>query len=285
MLLDIRQLVQEFYAMEAVSAMIQGNQYSCFQPMRHSHSRWHSDFMEFQKTYISQFAAAIYDYTVLVVAAELRHGKRQASRYIKDYYTTAYGREDVYRDCACYKAHDILLAGLHLFDPAFAKWNEAYGGKKWFYIAKAGLLKGTVSDEVFIDHCVDLSHNNSIYFDKSAGIFCLQETRLYQEFLDHKRICEPQALIKGQFGYCLNRLLLRAAQLGILPDYLPGCRSDHLFPLFSTQNESDLLTYQPVHWGNIPLNCSDENIGVGCFYSSQRLERSDYDDYRLEQCA
>lgn len=58
MLLDIRQLVQEFYAMEAVSAMIQGNQYSCFQPMRHSHSRWHSDFMEFQKTYISQFAAA-----------------------------------------------------------------------------------------------------------------------------------------------------------------------------------------------------------------------------------
>lgn len=30
MLLDIRQLVQEFYAMEAVSAMIQGNQYSVF---------------------------------------------------------------------------------------------------------------------------------------------------------------------------------------------------------------------------------------------------------------
>ena len=278
MLLDISQLVQDLYAIEAVSAMVQGDQYSCFQPMRHSHSRWYSDFTEFQKRYISQFAAAIYDYTVLVVAAELRHGKRRASRYIKDYYTTSYGREDVYRDCACYKAHDILLAGLRLFDPAFVNWNEAYGGEKWFYIAKAGLLKGAVSDEVFIDHCVDLSHNSSIYFDKNARIFFLQGKRLYQEFLDHKRICEPQALVKGRFGYRLNRLLLRAAQLGILQD----CRPDYLFPLFGTQNEDALFAYQPVRWGNIPLNCSDENIGIGRFGPYQRR---DSDDYSLARCA
>lgn len=281
MLLDISQLVQEFYAMEAVSAMIQGTQYSCFQPMRHSHSRWYSDFTEFQKRYISQFAAAIYDYTVLVVAAELRHGKRQASRYIKNYYTTSYGREDVYRNCACYKAHDILLAGLRLFDPNLVNWEESFGGEKWFYIAKAGLLRGTVSDEVFIDHCVDLSHNNSIYFDKSAGIFRLQDKGLYQEFLDHKRVCEPQSLIKGQFGYRLNRLFLRAAQLGILMN----CQPKHLFPPFSTENENALFAYRPVRWGNIPLNCSEENIRVGNFRPSKRRRQRDPDDYSLARCA
>lgn len=200
MLLDISQLVQEFYAIEAVSAMVQGDQYSCFQPMRHSHSRWYSDFTEFQKRYISQFAAAIYDYTVLVVAAELRHGKRRASRYIKDYYTTSYGREDVYRDCACYKAHDILLAGLWLFDPAFVNWNEAYGGEKWFYIAKAGLLKGTVSDEVFIDHCVDLSHNSSIYFDKNARIFSCRESGFIKNFLTISESASRRLSLRGGVG-------------------------------------------------------------------------------------
>ena len=74
--MDIYLLVQEFYAMEAVSAMLGRAEYGDFQPIRHSHDRWRRDFQEFRDHYTSQLAAAIYDYTVLAVAAEMRHARR-----------------------------------------------------------------------------------------------------------------------------------------------------------------------------------------------------------------
>ena len=82
-LLNIYLLVQEFYAIEAIAAMVSVNQGSNFEPMRHSHSRWYRDFHDFRDEYIIRFASAIYDYTVSVVAAELRHCKGQASQYIR----------------------------------------------------------------------------------------------------------------------------------------------------------------------------------------------------------
>ncbi len=71
-LLNIYCLVQEFYAIEAISALLSSNHDSNLEPMRHSHSRWYCDFCDFRDTYILKFASAIYDYTILVVAAELR---------------------------------------------------------------------------------------------------------------------------------------------------------------------------------------------------------------------
>ena len=281
-LLDIGLLVREFYAIEAVAAMILSEQYSGFQSMRHSHSRWYSDFTDFQESYIAKFASAIYDYTALVVAAELRHGRLNASHYICGYYTKSYHRDEIYRNCIRYSVRDIFLAGLHLFDPSRVKWEESYGGEKWYHIAKAGLMKGAVSDEVFIDHCVDLSHNNSIYFDKSAGIFNLQNQRAYTEFLDFKRVCEPQALIKGRFGYRLNRLLLRADRLGILQ----GCAPDQIVTPSGSENEDLLFAYQPACWGNIPLDYSERNIQPSPWYGkSQRREYRDRGGYRLAKCA
>lgn len=281
-LMNIEMLVREFYAIEAVSAMLKCEQYSCFQPMRHSHNRWCFDFTEFQESFINKFASAIYDYTALVVAGEMRHGKWKASHYIRDYYTNSSCREDVYQDCSCYRACDILLAGLRLFDPKRVNWDDSFGGEKWYHIAKAGLLRGMVSDEVFIDHCVDLSHNNSIYFDKSAGIFYLHRQRDYEEFLDFKRICEPQDLVKGQFGYHLNRLLLRANHLGILQD----CEPTEPIPSLITENEDTLLAYQPVYWGSATLSYSEEAILKNdSFGISQRRERRHCDDYRLAKCA
>ena len=161
-------------------------------------------------------------------------------------------------------------------------WDDCFGGEKWYGIARAGLLKGTVGDKVFIDHCVDLSHNNGIYFDKSAGIFRLWKQKSHIECLDFKRICEPQALITGEFGHRLNRLLLRADRLGILQSCVP----DQIFTSSGSESEDLLFDYQPVYWENAPLNYSKENIQSRTVFDTiQRREYRDRGDYRLAKCA
>lgn len=252
--MDIFQLVQEFYAMEALAAMLLVNQNSHFNPMRHSHERWQQDFSDFRTQYIEKFAAAIFDYTALVVAAELRHGRKRASHHLKTYYDSGLDRETVYGDCFAYDPKDILAAGIRLFDADRVRWDDGYGGKKWEQIAKAGLLKDKVNDCVFIDHCVDLSHNNSIYFDKGAGIFVLHNVRQYQAFLDFKRCCAPQDLIEAGHGKLFRKLLSRAAILS-LAEHLPAVSS------YSNETiESNLLAYHPVEWGSKRLDYSERNI-------------------------
>lgn len=270
--LDIFQLVQEFYAIEALSAMLLVNQNSRFHPLRHSHERWYRDFSEFRDQYIAKFAAAIFDYTALVVAAELRHGRNKASHYLTAYYDAALGRDSVYGNCSIYAAKDILAAGLRMFDTSRVKWNKGYGGDKWKQIAIAGLMKGTVNDCVVIDHCVDLSHNNSIYFDKGAGIFILRSIDQYQTFLDFKYCCAPQDLIEAGHGSIFHKLVSRAAILN-LAEQLPTVSTF----AFETA-ESALLDYRPVVWGNKRLNCSESNItlSMNCDISRRDERRDEY---------
>ena len=248
--LDIFLLVQEFYAMEAMSVLLGQDEYGDFRPLRHSHDRWYRDFQEFRDHYTSQLATAIYDYTVLTVAAELRHAYRCASHFIRDYFRGAHGRDGVYRDCIIYDPTDLLMTGIRLFDPKQVKWKRQYGGKPWWRIAKAGLLKGKVGDGIFIDHCVDLSHNCNVYFDKGAGIFRLWDGKAYARFLDRKRLCAPHELLQGTVGQELNRLLRRADTLRILR----GC-PDELSPSEEyNETERQVLGYTPIVWGNKPLN-------------------------------
>ncbi|RFZ76108.1 hypothetical protein DS742_25375 [Lacrimispora amygdalina] len=265
-LLNIYYLVQEFYAIEAIFALLSTNPGSNFEPMRYSHSRWYRDFHDFRDEYILKFASAIYDYTVSVVAAELRHCRSKASQYLKDYYSADLPRDEVYRDCAVYNKDDILKAGLRLFDTERVKWNSSFGGEKWKQIAKAGLMKGKVSDCVFIDHCVDLSHNCSIYFDKRAGIFNLQYLPEYIDFLNFKRVCEPQALLGTKQGYHLNRLLWRANNLNII-DVKAAADSN-----LSARDvaETLLFAYHPIVWGDKRLEHSESNIITLQYFCSDR---------------
>ena len=274
-LMNISLLVQEFYAIEAVYAMLAGKGYGDYDPFRHSHARWYADFTAFRSAYISQFASAIYDYTALVVAAELRHARDKASYYLKGYYTTSQEREEVYGDCTVYDPQDILKAGLKLFDTGWNAWQDSFGGKKWRQIAKSGLMKNLVSDCVFVDHCVDLSHNNSVYFDKGAGIFRLVGKEGYSDFLDFKRICKPQALLQRGNGRLLGKLLFRADNLGILRGFRPA----DLFSDSFDREESLLLAYQPIRWGKIRLHCTDKDIACNSGFGTDDRYRDEDDDY------
>ena len=254
--LSIYVLVQEFYALEAITAILTLEKHNKFEPMKHSHSRWYRDFNAFRDEYIYRFANAIFDYTVLVVAGELRHCASKASHYIYGYYDGECARNDVYNDCAVYNPRDILTAGIRMFDTNYVKWGRAFGGDKWYQIAMAGLLKDEVPDCIFVDHCVDLSHNNSVYFDKGAGIFYLDSRNLYREFLDFKRSCEPQTLIKEEQGHQFNSLLKRAFTLNIIEEQPID---DQIFPI-QTEMETRLLAYQPIAWGDKRLALNENNI-------------------------
>lgn len=281
-LLDIGLLVQEFYAIEAVYAMIFATQYSHLEPMRHSHYRWYQDFIGFRNEFITKFAAAIYDYTVLVVAAELRHCSAKASHCISGYYHSSLFRDVVYRDCTVYKAGDILAAGIKMFDTLQVQWERSYGGEKWKQIAKAGLMKEKVSDCVFIDHCVDLSHNNSVYFDKNAGIFFLSSKSDYESFLNMKRSCDPQALIEEGKGYLFNRLIWRAGNLNILEARNMG----GLFSSDYDDTESLLFRYHPVQWGSKRLDCSEQNLVEQDDFCAEMNREKEYKERReYKQCA
>jgi hypothetical protein len=276
-LLNIHLLAQEFYALEAVSALLSVSQNNSFEPMRHSHSRWRRDFDDFRNEYNQKFASAIFDYTVSVVAAELRHCKNRASQYINDYYTTFHSRDAVYEECSVYRPYDILTAGFRMFDTSRTKWNDGFGGEKWKQIARAGLMRDKVIDCIFIDHCVDLSHNNSVYFDKGAGIFSLPGSSSYQNFLNLKFFCKPQALIDIKHGLRFNRLLQRVNTLNIIDVQAAG----DLFAeqIYKDKAETLLLGYQPIKWGDKRVDCSESNItSKDGFVCNQRRESYHDDD-------
>lgn len=277
-MLDIMLLVKEFYALEALYVeILLGN--DCFEPFRHSHARWNRDFQLFRDAFIQNLAAAIYDYTVLVVAGELRHGNGKATYKINRYYRTDDERNRVYYNCLGYRDTDILNAGVRMFDCNIVDWRNGYGGDAWKDIAKAGLMKGKVKDSVFIDHCVDLSHNSNVYFDKGAGIFMLTDAEKYRQFLDLKYKCAPITLLTEFHGEEYNQLMDRACNLGMYRI----TRRPQPDAYYRELAEANLFEYKPIKWGNAALCVNEENISytnVSVYRSSRDGDDDDYDSER-----
>ena len=231
--------VKEFYALEIISAVSKVNE------MRHSHAKWQEDFSAFKADYTERFAAAIYDYTALVVAGEMRHANARACCKIQGF-SEGGDRDGVMREALVYTSESILRAGAEIFDDQYS-WESGYGGEKWQVIAKAGLLYGRFAHEVFIDHCVDLSHNNSVYFDKGAGIFRLTDTDAYNAFLDIKRNGSVMDVCNSvrNVGPRLFNLIIRARNLGIIKAAL----FSYTVP-YGQSAEMFVMQRIPIAWGD-----------------------------------
>lgn len=251
---DIPLAIKEFYAMEALSALAKP------EPFRHSHAKWRTDFEELRAQFNEKLADIIFDYTTLAVAGEMRHGCSQASRLVPGFYDDSIYRSSVYLRCVKYSANSILTAGVKLFDES-VKWKRSYGGTKWQTIARAGLYRGRLPDSLFIDHCVDLTHNGSIYFDKDTTIVHpLQGRDLehYIRFLDLKRECASERLLESACSSTVCRLISRAAVLGIIKiPYIDGVFADASYDF----NEANILAYQSIRWGEDELECRLEESG------------------------
>jgi hypothetical protein len=154
-------------------------------------------------------------------------------------------RETVYKGVYRFDPFSVLQAAVACYSE---EWGGGFGGDKWAGIAKAGLLYGKLSDEAFLDHCVDLTHNGSIYFDKhDAQMFTVGLSDKYLKFLDHKKVAEPVEILGGLLAsYTLYDLVKRGVTLGFIP---PICsmvfRSHH-----TERDIRTVLHYQPVEWGS-----------------------------------
>ena len=232
---DILNAVKEFYGLLALEAQIALEQK--FETFRHSHERFDSDFTAYRNEYIAKLAHHIFDYTVLVCGGEMRHAYRIASRHNAEWADQCgnkIARTEAFHRAKEWTAKSVLEACLPVF--SCRKWAGGYGGKAWAGIARAGLMYGKIPDIVFIDHCVDLSHNSSVYFDKPCtDVIELDDAHIYKKFLDHKRNCEPIEIITDTgCSDKLASLIRRAFNIGLITSpyswYEPALRhgDDHI---------------------------------------------------------
>ncbi len=210
-LLNVFCCLHEFYALIALDAVAK------LRPFVKSHEKWEKDFHKYMNYFISNLAKAIYDYTVLSVLSELRHLSFHSNLELDLIGFSEGQRYEILKWANLYTAESILKTGEFLFDSYNNNWENGYGGYGWEKIAKAGLMYGKVPDLVFIDHCVDLCHNNGSYFDKHLGILTSVGDREFMCFLDEKKHSfNPYIEISKGVSYTFNKLVERAVVLNII---------------------------------------------------------------------
>lgn len=271
MSMDIMNLVEEFYQVQAIEAFMAMN--GTFVPFKHSHEKWMADFTQFKQEFYARLGRAIYDYTVLLCAGELRYAHSQAD-YGFEWYTSHRDRSEIWYLCTRYSDREIIRASLIGFNPETVHWDSSFGGEKWYKIAKAGNMYHKVPMEVFIDHCVDLSHNSSCYFDKGAEIFNLRSQSLYLEFLTKKRYAEdPQELFTVPKGERFFKLALRAKTLGLIKwDFIPQVAYHPYLrrTKLGWSDEEELFSRHYIDWGTETINTE--------LVPSDELEENDYEE-------
>lgn len=181
---DINHAVSIFYVLELLYNLTL-KKYTPFMP---SHEKLLSDIEMYRNIWIKKLSQIIYDYIVIVVGTELRHSYDCSEYYHPDFLGAGWfknmSRNECFKD-RTFEPNSVLKLGENLFNEKYNSWKSGYGGEKWYNIAKAGLMYGNTPDLIFIDHAVDLSHNNSYFFDKGGDIlYCFIED--YKFLLDQK---------------------------------------------------------------------------------------------------
>lgn len=238
-MLHILSVVSEFYALQSLEALIL--QTGKFEQFRHSHEKWEMDFRAYQNAYNSKLANAINDYTLVVCAGEARHAWRHAN-FASHAFPHTEDRSESYRKCTRF-SYDFIKESVNLIFDNNNPWEGGYGGRKWGTIAKSLNYYHKIPDVVYIDHTVDLSHNNSVFFDKGADIFTgCGDT--YQDFLDYKRYESPKSVLSGIHAKEVFQLIDRAIVLQLIP----------AIPFGYSQKKSEEVTklfhYHPISWGS-----------------------------------
>lgn len=254
-------LVINFYALE----LIKGKMVVSPKHFSHSWDKLWDDLVDYSEQYNSKLAAIFYDHVVKSVQCELRHCKNHSEFYIPNFYGDGWFKN--FDDCSCYASNifnptEILRAGKWLFDDNNNYWcyeDEIcdYGGEAWMDISEAGLEYQKTSDSIFIDHLIDLEHNNEVVLFKPTGLFMHTArcgTALYYKMLNDKRY-QDDDFIRKYSGYLCQEILQFISRYQYLS-------RDVLIPetdLVKYRSNLDklceksvelLLKYKPVKWGN-----------------------------------
>ena len=254
MSINILNAAKEFYALSALQIEI--NTGGKFEPFRPSHEKLKNEINEFMKEFTNHLARAIFDYTVLVVGGELRHCAKQCEVFNPNF-PQGGDRNASYNLIKRFNPQQILRQGVFFFGQY---WSSGFGGKSWEYIAKSGLMYEKINNFVFVDHMVDLSHNNSIYFDKGAGI--IKMDNYYETYLNIKKFGSQEEVISLGVGEQFRNFFKRAKTLGLIN------KSFFISMVDFSATEMEVMNYQPVNWGYQKL---DEEISRGHRYWEARI--------------
>lgn len=254
-------LVVNFYALEFIRAKM------VVHPKIYSHSwdKLWDDIQDYSTWFNSKLAAMFYDHTVKCVQCELRHCKNHSEFYIPNFYGDGWFKN--FDDQMCYASAvfnptEILRAGKWLFDDNNNYWcyeDEVceYGGEAWQDISEAGLEYQKVPDSIFIDHLIDLEHNNEVMLFKSTGLFMHTArfgTAIYYEMLKDKRYEDEEFMRKYSPYLCQEVLLMLSRYQYLSRDKVVSEKDlikyrSNLDKLCEKSIEL-LLKYKPVKWGN-----------------------------------
>ena len=267
--------IVNFYALEGMKAeMLKVNKKFLFVK---SFERLWTDIEEYSSKYNRKLAQLLFDHTVLCVQTELRHAKQQCHYYIPNYFGDAWYKN--YTDIMCFASYifnpiETLKAGEELFDEGCYTWNYEYGGDNWWEISHAGLMFHQVPNVVFIDHVVDLSHNNDFYLMKETGLF-LHTPRVdrypYETMLNTKRYeCLDLFCDEYVSFFCRDVLNFYRRFLYIMgiddPDMqgsIQLCLSKR--DVICEGSIQAIFDYKPIKWGN-------QHVEI------ENLQQSPYDD-------
>lgn len=204
-------LAYQFYSIMALAL--------CIKPQFgvHSHDKFMRDFEEYRNDFNSHVAKMFYDYIALICLGEMRHGAENSDFELDIECFNSKGRDDIWFGRRDWSADSVLRMAKDFFNEFKNPWRRGYGGNKWRMIAEGGLKYGKVADEVFIDYCFDLEHNNCYIFDKGGYMFYLPSKHELKDFLDYKRnLKETWRLLAYAQTWELQEFVSRAANIGLL---------------------------------------------------------------------
>lgn len=280
MFINILQVTRWFYLIEAIDANTSKREL-----FRKSHAKWYEDWVDYKNFFFEKLATAIYDYTVACVLGEMRWARSKAAHYYPGIESQEGNRHFFQTEAGEYSDQQILEKAIWLFGD---EWQDSYGGTPWLDIAKACTKKWTLPNEVFIDHMVDMAHNNGTYFDKQY-IFQLNDKHGFQNFLDYKRYGNilTSVLQDEPLPYDLSQLVIRAMALGFIPSY------EDLVEPIPYEEEIEIYKYIPIAYkGNIIIKAPEIGQGVvhcaecGCtIYIDDGEFTSDKDSYYCSDCS
>lgn len=154
--------IQDFYVLERLNSLTR---------QKAEKTMEHKDISLYEKVayafddLVPDLAEAMYQYLYLACMGESRHAAQNVAelRFIDG--LIGGERDGSYKIAVKYDPAKSIPQLIDIFSQS---WAGSYGGKAWLSIAKGAALYGTIPDAAFVDHAVDLRHNNGTAFSKSS---------------------------------------------------------------------------------------------------------------------
>jgi len=212
----------------------------------HSVEKFQNDLAELCNELIPNMALRTFVYLYAACLGESRHSRTpNAERIFLEDARTLHRNELFLTACDYAPSNENIKAIVDIFAQP---WKSGFGGKPWKGIAEALYTYYTMPPAAFIDHVIDLEHNNGTAFNKedarSTIFFDTNYPNRFSHFLDYKF---SNNILKDGPGYSLRiskRICKMVERFCVIFSYK--------FPYWLSANLKNLTDYD-VQWGEKKL--------------------------------